>query len=132
MNNAELLNSWKEIAIYLDRGVRTVQRWEAELGLPVRRPRGKARSAVLALKQELDGWLRQTPAAQAEQPAITRQSHDLKALVANRGRMLVQMQQLCLASTRMQELVKSAVATAHRRENAAPASEKAEKYPEIG
>lgn len=55
--NDEMLNSWKEIAVYLGRGVRTVQRWELELGLPVRRPRGKPRSAVIALKSELDSWL---------------------------------------------------------------------------
>ena len=41
----------------MGRGVRTVQRWEQELGLPVRRPRGKSRSAVIALKPELDRWL---------------------------------------------------------------------------
>jgi hypothetical protein len=41
--------------------VRTVQRWEQELGLPVRRPRGKSRSAVIALKNELDAWLHQAP-----------------------------------------------------------------------
>ena len=55
--NAEVLNSWKEIAAYMGRGVRTVQRWEQELGLPVRRPRGKERSAVIALKKDLDLWL---------------------------------------------------------------------------
>lgn len=55
--NAEMLNSWKEIAVYLGRGIRTVQRWEIDLGLPVRRPRGKPRSAVIALKAELDSWL---------------------------------------------------------------------------
>jgi phage terminase Nu1 subunit (DNA packaging protein) len=53
----EVLNSWKEIAAYLDRGVRTVQRWECELGLPVRRPRQARRSAVIAFKSELDQWL---------------------------------------------------------------------------
>jgi hypothetical protein len=57
----ELLNSWKEIAAYLGRGVRTVQRWEAQLGMPVHRPHGHLRSAVLALTHELDGWLRTTP-----------------------------------------------------------------------
>lgn len=56
-----ILNSWKEIAQYLGRGVRTVQRWEAELGLPVRRPRGKSRSAVIALTSELDRWMASTP-----------------------------------------------------------------------
>ena len=57
----ELLNSWKEIASYLNRGVRTVQRWEIELGLPVRRPRGKSRSAVMAMRAELDAWIKSCP-----------------------------------------------------------------------
>jgi hypothetical protein len=37
------LNSWKEIASYMGRGVRTVQRYERELHLPVGRIHGKAR-----------------------------------------------------------------------------------------
>jgi hypothetical protein len=62
VNHADdVLNSWKEIAVYLNRGVRTVQRWEAELGLPVRRPRGKSRSAVLAMRSELDAWTKACP-----------------------------------------------------------------------
>ena len=56
-----VLNSWKEIATYLGRGVRTVQRWEAELQLPVHRPRGKNRSAVMAFRAELNDWLFRTP-----------------------------------------------------------------------
>ncbi len=56
--NSIVLNSWKEIARYLGRGVRTVQRWETEAGLPVHRPRGYARSAVLAMSDEIDLWLR--------------------------------------------------------------------------
>jgi hypothetical protein len=58
-----LLNGWKEIADYMNRGVRTVQRWERELALPVRRPHGRSRSAVLALASELDDWLIRTPLA---------------------------------------------------------------------
>lgn len=61
---ADILNSWKEIAAYLGRGVRTVQRWEQELELPVRRPRGTSRSAVLALKSDLDRWLERAPRKQ--------------------------------------------------------------------
>jgi hypothetical protein len=56
-----VLNSWKEIATYMGRGVRTVQRWERELGLPVRRPRAKSRSAVIALAADLDEWLHRAP-----------------------------------------------------------------------
>lgn len=54
--NAQLLTSWKEIAAHLGKGVRTVQRWEQELGLPVRRP-AKSRHIVVALAPELDGWI---------------------------------------------------------------------------
>jgi len=59
--NSGVLNSWKEIASYLGRGVRTVQRWEHDSALPVHRPKGKDRSAVLALREELDQWLHRTP-----------------------------------------------------------------------
>jgi phage terminase Nu1 subunit (DNA packaging protein) len=59
-SHASVLNSWKEIAAFLGRGVRTVQRWE-HLGLPVHRPKGKDRSAVLAFPDELNQWLAGTP-----------------------------------------------------------------------
>ncbi|HZP17966.1 MAG TPA: hypothetical protein VFB00_08380, partial [Terriglobales bacterium] len=49
-----ILNSWKQIAAYLDRGVRTVQRWEQQLRLPVRRLGNGKRSPVYARTQELD------------------------------------------------------------------------------
>jgi len=55
------LSSWKEIAQYFGRGVRTVQRWEAELGMPVRRPHGGSRTAVMAIREELDVWMASRP-----------------------------------------------------------------------
>jgi hypothetical protein len=64
--NPELLQSWKEIATYLGCGVRTVQRYELNLRLPVRRVAGKRRSSVLALKGDLDSWLRNSPISSAE------------------------------------------------------------------
>jgi hypothetical protein len=68
-----VLNSWKEIAAYLGRGVRTVQRYERDLNLPVRRPRGKSRSAVIALADELDNWLRNAPTQEiAPDPEVRR------------------------------------------------------------
>lgn len=63
-----VLNSWKEIACYLGRGVRTVQRYERDLGLPVRRPRGKSRSAVIAMPEDLDAWLRRAPLGELNTP----------------------------------------------------------------
>lgn len=59
LNGNELrlfLSGWKEIASYLGLGVRTVQRYEREMGLPIHRPTGKSRGTVIAAKAELDGW----------------------------------------------------------------------------
>jgi TolB-like protein/tetratricopeptide (TPR) repeat protein len=50
------LDSWKEIAAYLHREVRTVQRWEKSAGLPVHRVQIEKQSAVYAYKSELDAW----------------------------------------------------------------------------
>ncbi len=57
----QILSGWKEIAVYLGKGVRTLQRYERELALPVRRPAGRPRAAVLATKQELDAWVTASP-----------------------------------------------------------------------
>jgi hypothetical protein len=57
----KILHCWKEIADYLSAGVRTVQRWEVEFALPIRRPRGTKRSAVLAFCSEIDEWVKTLP-----------------------------------------------------------------------
>ena len=50
------LDSWKEIATYLDRDVTTVQRWERQEGMPVHRHLHHKRGSVYALSSELDAW----------------------------------------------------------------------------
>ena len=50
------LDSWKEIADYLDREVRTVQRWEKTENLPVHRHEHQKKSTVYAFTSELDDW----------------------------------------------------------------------------
>ncbi|MCP5116054.1 MAG: hypothetical protein GY953_34945, partial [bacterium] len=50
------LDSWKEIAAYLKRGVRTVQRWEHSEGLPVHRHVHSKLGSVYAYRPELDAW----------------------------------------------------------------------------
>jgi len=52
------LDSWGEIASYLGREVRTVQRWERTEGLPVRRHEHKKKSTVYAYTGELDAWIK--------------------------------------------------------------------------
>ena len=51
------LDSWKEIAVYLNRDVTTVQRWEKREGMPVHRHVHHKRGSVYALIEELDGWV---------------------------------------------------------------------------
>jgi len=51
------LDSWKEIAEYLKRSVRTVRRWEADESLPVHRHVHHNSGTVYAFKSELDAWL---------------------------------------------------------------------------
>src|SRR5713226_677324 len=53
---AQRLESWKEIASYLKRDKRTVQRWEKEYGLPVHRLQLNTGSTVYAYPAELDAW----------------------------------------------------------------------------
>ena len=72
----ERLDSWKEIAHYLNRDVRTVQRWEESDGLPVyRHSKGRLKgSPVHAYKSEIDAWLKKNPplspeASSKQQPA---------------------------------------------------------------
>src|SRR5262245_27244354 len=60
---SDTLNGWKEIAGHLARSVRTAQRWEAELGLPVQRittPDGG--QIVRGSRHEIENWLRQAHA----------------------------------------------------------------------
>jgi hypothetical protein len=65
------LNGWKDIAAFLGKGVRTVQRWEKGYGLPVRRLGGETGEIVFADRRELEDWIEKnsrlagTPAPEA-------------------------------------------------------------------
>jgi TolB-like protein/Tfp pilus assembly protein PilF len=50
------LDSWKEIATFLKRGVRTVQRWEKEEGFPVHRHQHAKLGSIYALRSEVRAW----------------------------------------------------------------------------
>jgi Tol biopolymer transport system component len=66
---ADRLDSWKEIAAYLKRSVRTVTRWEREEGLPVHRHLHSKSGTVYAFKPELDGWWTSRGQQLDDQPA---------------------------------------------------------------
>jgi hypothetical protein len=52
------LESWKQIAAYLDRSERTVRRWEASEGLPVHRREHEKQDTVFAYRHEIEAWSR--------------------------------------------------------------------------
>src|ERR1700722_8119148 len=69
------LESWKQIAAYLERSERTVRRWETTEKLPVHRREHEKQDTVFAYKHEIDAWSRvrvKCPAelsiAEAEEP----------------------------------------------------------------
>lgn len=64
----ERLESWKAIATFLNRDVRTVMRWEKSEGLPVHRQRHLSRSSVYAFPHELDAWRSNRRAEPAAMP----------------------------------------------------------------
>jgi hypothetical protein len=81
-----VLTSWKDIANYLGKGVRTVQRWESDLGLPVRRPAHARKSVVFAVPAEINAWVRSQHllngpmnTEQAETAELLRQLSELQA-----------------------------------------------------
>lgn len=67
-SNEDVLDGWTEIAEHFGKSVRTVQRWEKELGLPVRRLQSAdvidSSGRVFAYREELEEW-RRTQASRA-------------------------------------------------------------------
>jgi hypothetical protein len=70
----ERLDSWKAIAQYLGRDVRTVRRWESTLNLPIRRVPGGRGSSVFAYVSEIETWMQRTPTV--DLPATVRPNAD--------------------------------------------------------
>ena len=63
------LDSWKEIAAYLQRDVTTAMRWEKSEELPVHRHRHGSRASVYAYRSELDAWkAARQPRAESSRP----------------------------------------------------------------
>jgi len=63
------LDSWKEIAAYLNRDVTTVQRWEKREGMPVHRHLHDTRGSVYALPSELHAWAERRRSCREDKPA---------------------------------------------------------------
>lgn len=67
----ERLEGWKQIAAYLKRDVRTVQRWERAEQFPVRRQMHRKLGSVLAFKNELNRWMDQRCSLQSKKTPPT-------------------------------------------------------------
>jgi hypothetical protein len=87
------LYDWRSIAKYLGKGVRTVQRWEVELGLPVRRTHpGRPKAGVMAVRSEIEAWVKTLPLA-------TREKSERDELLQTIAELRLQIQQLRNSST---------------------------------
>jgi len=82
--DSERLDSWKEIAVYLRRDLRTVQRWEEHEGLPVHRHLHGKQGSVYAFRQELDAWLANRQPDPKPGPRAAQQNNDV-ALLGSRA-----------------------------------------------
>ncbi len=92
-----MLSSWKEIAHFFGKGVRTVQRWEKTLNLPIRRPPGAPSNVVLARTSDLEAWMHRGPGkaavASSEGTAdgvetgalLSELEHEIRAVVEHAG-----------------------------------------------
>lgn len=96
----KVLNSWKEIAHHLDRGVRTVQRWEHELHLPVHRIGTGKRSPVYANVSELNFWLSTSEVARKEYQGHALPEKPGPTLVAGNGRRPIENARRLLSTAR--------------------------------
>jgi adenylate cyclase len=63
------LDGWKQIAAYVKRDVRTVQRWERTEQFPVRRQMHRKLASVSASKKDLDDWRDRRSSLQSERAA---------------------------------------------------------------
>ena len=112
-NEVHILNSWKEIANYLGRGVRTVQRWERDLRLPVHRPKGKDRAPSWRFRR-IECVAPADPVRSAEMYADPQPVRGkATAAVSTRHPNLV-IQDVRLTSARSQKLLESLVQAAGR------------------
>jgi TolB-like protein/Tfp pilus assembly protein PilF len=111
------LDSWKEIAAYLRKDIRTVQLWEKKEGLPVHRHAHAARATVYAYPAELDGWL-----AERQQKSATG-SNPLPSEVPppNRRKVLLSTLLVCLV---VGGLLTAAAIYRHRAVEKAPSSKR--------
>lgn len=98
--NTTVLTSWKDIARYMGKGVRTVQRWEQDFGLPVRRPQGSNKKAVLARPRDLDAWVALRCSSRSQTAVVAALPAPRNG--ASEGRATQQLEALCTLSAQIE------------------------------
>ncbi|WP_446742713.1 tetratricopeptide repeat protein [Silvibacterium acidisoli] len=68
--DGEKLESWKEIAAFFRREVRTVQLWEKREGLPVRRQLHNKIGSIFAYRTDLERWWRERLHSDEARPQV--------------------------------------------------------------
>lgn len=106
---SQVLSSWKDVAAHLGKSVRTVQRWETELGLPIHRPNGRQQRIILAYPDELRRWVGAKLAANKPNGS---DSHD--RLAKNTSQLAAQMRKLQTLSETLQRQTAASLDRAHR------------------
>ena len=81
----QTLESWKQIAAHLNRSERTVRRWEATEGLPVRRREHQKQDTVFAYSHEIDEWNRRRIRKQLRPAQITAELDSADSFAALSG-----------------------------------------------
>src|SRR5688500_6600093 len=82
--SGDRLDSWKAIATYLKRDVRTVQRWERKEALPVHRHLHGSQSSIYAYASELDAWW-SSRRMQLDQSSVEGSPPETRRRTATRG-----------------------------------------------
>jgi hypothetical protein len=82
---SETLESWKQIAAYLNRSERTVRRWESCEGLPVHRHGHQKQDTVFARVDEIERWMsRRTQRVRPAASVMSSEAQDAAAEARNR------------------------------------------------
>ena len=103
-----ILNGWKEIGAFLQRGTRTARRWELLFGMPVHRPANRPRTAVMAFPEEVRMWLMRNRAALAQnEPGDTLEKASLASLHETVDRLESQSREIAVTLSTLKQRLKS-------------------------
>jgi hypothetical protein len=127
--NRRILNGWKQISGHIERSVRTAQRWEAQMGMPVHRPALKDSGVVVAFTDELDNWICRTTLETEEKEAVLSapegEEQNLLCVLEDMSTLVWDTEELAFRMRRLQEQLRQSLRLYRRRFAAQSTSSKA-------